>query len=52
MKYYIILLSKGSVIDVMSFDEEDCRDKNFDYYKERYNSDRYFDDVQKINIVN
>lgn len=54
MKYYIILLKNGAVIDVCSFDDEDARDKQARKFESDpwQNSNQYFDDVQKINIVN
>lgn len=56
MKYYIILLKAGSVIDIMSFDEEPSRDRQYETMI-RLREDNpyqyeYYDSVQKINVVN
>lgn len=52
MKYYIVLLKNGTVVDICSFDEEDARDHQKIILENTNPYDAYWDSVQTINIVN
>ena len=53
MKYYMILLNEGKVVDIASFDEEDARDNTAKLWNERigFVIGLGYDDVQTLNIV-
>ena len=53
MKYYLIYLQSGTVVDICSFDDEQTRDDC--YFKWVYRDVEFFygdyDDVQCLNVV-
>lgn len=50
MKYYFILLLRGQVVEINSYDEEDVRDR-MALTARRIMSDEHYDEVQTLNEV-
>lgn len=54
MIYYLIFLLEGRVIDICTYDDEDCRQRYINYidqYKLARVNDREFDQIQILDIV-
>ena len=51
MKYYIIYLLKGKVVDITSWDEEEARDRQFQFDSPKVIFPAIFDEIQKLNQI-
>lgn len=58
MKYYLIFLKNGKVVDISTFDDEEARDKHANRYQVPLASQEYvswidgsYDEVQTLNVV-
>lgn len=51
MKYYLIFLLNGKVVDIPSFDEEECRDTTFKLYTDNMFMYNTYNELQTLNGV-
>ena len=54
MKYYLIFLYAGRVMDICSYDDQQTRDKQYNkvMFDPAYANPRGYDDVQYLDVVN
>jgi hypothetical protein len=51
MKYYLILLLYGRVVEINSFDEEEARDRQVERLRQQMHGCSEYDEIQTLNEV-
>lgn len=52
MLYYLIFLNKGKVVSICRYDDEEARDKTYEYYKDDHQlGNMKYDELQIFNEV-